>query len=829
MKLTTLNLSFPVKMFKVSVEHFTPRNSTAIEWAVLAAAGTVESLPEFKDVSIERFFSDILKIADSNLLVKPCILGLMDLGALEQSDDIYDSVDLGKVRMGVLKMTPDGREMQQRGLLPGVTTQNDASFNYNIFYKTLLTGANSGLRMDSQGVEIVEDDVDLDDVDMPVQAIRQYLMKNAASYHWMNANTEIKNIEDESDDSENIRWQVVPKNIVVSGAGKLSIENGESDFMEDKVLKYLADDVHAVHINTDSVERLEIKDIDSEYSRIVLQNFIYDNVRAEVDSESVCVVNGAFVDKALSVSNVRPGRILVVAGASQLECKYEAKLKSLIINVPSQEGLGSIVFASAAKSLIIGSLRLYTGRTEASLVAALLPKKSTFDFSSYCTNLVQKHAGENEDVLFLLLGIGKKDIFVERLDALMDSAKKELSERGAFLSEVQEKGSLYFGRNVLSVEQEKTLLFKNWKPKNISFSDFKEQIGELLKLPYFKNRPWAMQHAISEMMDHVAPIESFENLKQFYEFAAVSPVREIFRDAIFRDPKISQKLDSDENIEFMMMFFDILPSQMSLTGIQSRLLDMQKAFFDLMSEVKRVGFSVGTSEAERKSLILKNKEILPALNVKVNAFKRAKAAFSEALRKRATVNKTDIENVEYFEKPEFEPYLQCLRSVRGVSASISPYLGVLSGSYDRVYIVDTCAIMENPELLDIFKTNNDALIVPKQVLDELDKNKMKKDEDASHKAQIAAKKIAEVRDLKKKGQNWFFIEDSDPSLLPKEYASGHVSGDDLIMSVALKYRLKDPIILTNDVNFGNKLYGEYIRQQSSKLFLEEHLKKGAKK
>ena len=303
----------------------------------------------------------------------------------------------------------------------------------------------------------------------------------------------------------------------------------------------------------------------------------------------------------------------------------------------------------------------------------------------------------------------------------------------------------------------------------------------------------------------------------------MSPVREIFRDA-----KISQKLDSDENIKFIMMFFEILPSQMSLTDVQSRILGMQKAYLELESEMTRFGLG-RAGETELKSFILKNRESLLALNVKVNAFKKAKAVFGDALRKRASANKTDIENVEFFEKPEFEPYLQRLRVVRRVSAAISPYLGVLNGSYEKVYIVDTCAIMENPELLDIFRTNNAALIVPKQVLDELDKNKMKKDDDASHKAQVAAKKIAEIRNLKKKGQNWLFIEESDPSLLPKEYSSGHISGDDLIMSVALKYRLKDPIILTNDVNFGNKLYGEYIRQQSSKQFLEEHLKKGAKK
>lgn len=823
MKLTTLNLSFPVKIFKTSVEHFTPRNSTAIEWAVLAAADTVERLPGFKDVSIGRFFEDILKIADPNLLVKPCILALMDLGALEQSDDIYDSADLETVRMEVLKMTPDGRDMQQKGLLPGMTSKNDASFNYNIFDKTLLTGANKGLRTESQGVEIVDDDVDLSDIDIPVQAIRQHLMKNYTSYHWMNANTEIRSINDESDDEENIRWRVVPKNIVVSGDGKLSVENCESDFIEDKVLKYLADDVRTPHINMDSVEELEIRDIDSEYSKVVLLNSVYDDVRAEVAAAPVCFVNGSFADKVLPVLNEKPGRIIIVAGAKQLECNYNAKLKSLMINVPPQEGMGSIVFASAAKNLIIGSRRFYTGQTDAALVTVLSPRKNTFDFLSYCTNLVQEYAGENEDILFLLLGIGEGNMFVERLGVLLDDAKSELPQRGELLSEVQEKGLLYFGKRVLSVEQEKVLLFKNWKPQDISFPNFKKQIVALLEQPYFKSRPWAMQHIVSEMVDHIAPIKSFESLKGFYEFAAEGPVRDIFRDT-----KISQKLDSDENIKFIMMFFEILPSQMSLTDVQSRILGMQKAYLELESEMTRFGLG-RAGETELKSFILKNRESLLALNVKVNVFKKAKAAFGDALRKRASANKTDIENVEFFEKPEFESYLQRLRVVRRVSAAISPYLGVLNGSYDKVYIVDTCAIMENPELLDIFRTNNAALIVPKQVLDELDKNKMKKDDDASHKAQVAAKKIAEIRDLKKKGQNWLFIEESDPSLLPKEYSSGHISGDDLIMSVALKYRLKDPIILTNDVNFGNKLYGEYIRQQSSKQFLEEHLKKGAKK
>ena len=138
--------------------------------------------------------------------------------------------------------------------------------------------------------------------------------------------------------------------------------------------------------------------------------------------------------------------------------------------------------------------------------------------------------------------------------------------------------------------------------------------------------------------------------------------------------------------------------------------------------------------------------------------------------------------------------------------------------------------MENPELLDAFKTNKAALVIPKKVLDELDKNKQKTDGDAAQKAQNAAKKIAEYRNFRRKGQKCVFIEDGDVTLLPQEYRAGRISGDDIILSVALKFKVRNPIVLTNDVNFSNKVYGESIQQMSSRDFMShKDQKKGASK
>jgi predicted ribonuclease YlaK len=229
------------------------------------------------------------------------------------------------------------------------------------------------------------------------------------------------------------------------------------------------------------------------------------------------------------------------------------------------------------------------------------------------------------------------------------------------------------------------------------------------------------------------------------------------------------------------------------------------------------------SSTEKRSLILKNGDNLLALNVKVKGCKKARANLNELLRKRASIAKTAIAGTDYFDKPDFALYQEAQSLVRDVIETITPYLGAQSANFDEIYIVDTCAVMAHPELMDSFKTNRAALIIPKTVLEELDRNKMKKEDEVDIKAQRSIKKIAECRDLTKQGKKWLFFEEGDASLLPKEYnnAEKQPSGDDMILSVALKYKLKDPVIITNDINLSNKLYGEFIKQVSSDAFLKK--------
>jgi rRNA-processing protein FCF1 len=811
----------------VSVTHFTPRNSTAIEWVILESVNLLQTKTKYQDVSIHRFFSDILQIADSNLLIKPCIIDLMDLGALETSSEIYDSVDLAEVKMGELRLTDVGREMQMRGLLPGTEIQSDARFVYFLFDRSL-SSVEKMYPTISQGVEIVDDDESPENVDMPVQTIRSFLndSQNVSRFSWMNANTEIRDIQDESDgDDTQVKWQISSEIVNVSGDGVVSLQKYDSAFIVDKVIDYLAKNNSIDLQEGPFKEKIAVKNIDEEYKKVVLPNAFMSTFRDEASRVPVFIVESSLYDlgyfKKTEKSEVAP-RIAIIYGDHAFNCNYNFELKSLEIQIPFEmvASLRQVAYASRKSEFIIGNISLYSKNDKIPVTVALLPQKSIFDFESCCLAVVEKYAHENSDVLYILAGIDRMDLLVERIQFVLDESGKNLFERAKKMKDLSEKGLRYLGKRLFTLDAEKKLLLDKWEPDAIQFSELKALLEQLLSCETIAWSTGLFNMVVEKILSKTAAASSFENLLDLSKYVdSKKQVKEVFQSA-----HVLHKLGSDENIELLFKSFGKIPPQMStLIGVEGGLISLQKAIADLKIELERLGYNSDMSSTEKRFLILKNGDNLLALNVKVNGCKKARANLNEFLRKRASIAKTAIAGTDYFDKPDFALYQEAQSLVRDVIETITPYLGAQSANFDEIYIVDTCAVMAHPELMDSFKTNRAALIIPKTVLEELDRNKMKKEDEVDIKAQRAIKKIAECRDLTKQGKKWLFFEEGNASLLPKEYnnAEKQPSGDDMILSVALKYKLKDPVIITNDINLSNKLYGEFIKQVSSDAFLKK--------
>lgn len=125
------------------------------------------------------------------------------------------------------------------------------------------------------------------------------------------------------------------------------------------------------------------------------------------------------------------------------------------------------------------------------------------------------------------------------------------------------------------------------------------------------------------------------------------------------------------------------------------------------------------------------------------------------------------------------------------------------GEIASVYLVDTCVFLHSPDILSYFKAD-EMVRIPFTVLRELDYHKDNNPDLTLKKCaafackQIEARTLAAARDH----DDHFAVEPCDyPEMLPEGF-SAH-KHDDLILSAALRYKLLNPRILTDDTNFRN--------------------------
>lgn len=127
------------------------------------------------------------------------------------------------------------------------------------------------------------------------------------------------------------------------------------------------------------------------------------------------------------------------------------------------------------------------------------------------------------------------------------------------------------------------------------------------------------------------------------------------------------------------------------------------------------------------------------------------------------------------------------------------------------YIIDTNVFINCPDILSKIDTKYPVILSAK-VIDELDKFKIRSEQE---------KKNAEtaLRLLNRESTREIKFETADASLLPPDY--DRRSPDNLILSVALKYKKDNPIMLTSDNGLQLKCKALGITTISLKVFLKK--------
>ena len=131
----------------------------------------------------------------------------------------------------------------------------------------------------------------------------------------------------------------------------------------------------------------------------------------------------------------------------------------------------------------------------------------------------------------------------------------------------------------------------------------------------------------------------------------------------------------------------------------------------------------------------------------------------------------------------------------------------------RIVVLDTSALMENPELLQGL-SSSDIPIVPHRVLSELDGLKSTEDGHRSVKARAVIRQLDAI-------SSRIRHETEYTALLPAEWDAKQP--DHAILSTALFFRLNEVLFVSNDINLRNKAQSLGLRTQDSKSYAPSHL------
>jgi len=834
MKLTDVTLSFPILSCSMKITHFSARVSTAIEWVILEAINRIEQHPntDYARYSVDLFFSQIFLIgmeSDSNLLIKPCLFNLMDRNAIYTNVDLSDDTDLRDFPINALKLTESGREMQKKGLLPG----EDSEVQYSVLYdltsrKVKSFKEKNNLASQASGIVIYEDTENLINALFPVAQIKDYLLElqkhQQSSPGWLQSDTEIKDIVLNNSPGErpiSVLWDNKTYSLNCYEDMKISVGN----FQDASVFDYILDDIKKNDskdlLSMPEIPIVEIKNADSELNMLSSIAAVRTNLIKLIDKDKVFFINNELLEFDFDgIMKEKSGKICVVFGNTDFAIE---NTKNLVIRLPktAKKIQANALYGNKAGLIYIGKFNLKSAASSRDICLCYSPKNQNEDISGIIRFILNVPFSEtNFDLIYLFLVINENDIFLKKLNSILDR-KNTYKEKIALIDQVYKTSErlslrLDIKKNDLYLEHikwnfgadnevDEIIQIINEIKNNDTFKG-DSNLTEKALARIFTN--WKYCSDITILWDVLGKCKIDRNIIGWLKNTPV--VKKLFTDEI-----LNQILDLYKNENFVSITI--------YTKFEEILIDLKRNLEEFNRILKPHVIPLDLSQESIKNVILRGRFDLSKLNELVKKHNELIAGMNKYLAERkqliqdtAIISMDNLTRNKYFTKAE--------NNIKVVADTVMEFFNKSALKYDKIYVVDTCALMNNPELVDRFTNNKAALIIPKIVIEELNRNKdFRHDEEKSSKAQKAISRLNKHEQTK---APWLIMEESHPELLPPEYplkvkdkAQEKEVADNLILSVTLKYKVRKAILITDDKNLQLKASSEKMSYQSSDSFL----------
>lgn len=804
MKFADVILSFPHVKYDVMVSHYAPRQATAVEWVILEAIQASMLDPNFKDAPFSVVFEDILSIKDAERLIKPVIFDLVGSGMI-LAEGLSDEAPLGKMSMSQFKLTEKGQKLRKDGILPARTMEDVVQVYYDVFGEACKGSRERNLSAEATGIKVIEAE-SVDDIVFPSAAVRSYLesLRGRSNNRWLTKETQIQDL---TASRAELSWKNIGQPFEISKNLTCHFNGMENPSLCAKTLEQLDLPFAEGYPSTFELgPDVELNWLDSP-ERIAL------HAKGLFTSSKVSVIRADYLNEMTNGldENALRGKVLCIPFSRSFSARFEGG--ALLIEV--QEGLlaEGAVSSFSKETLQIGNYELHAGDATrcATLLSSVRSKRG--EIGSICKEIATRHSGESLLAALPLLVLGEEDLFQQVvLDALTNC--KGLSQKSAAIKDVNNAAKVFLGSECISGEVIRAVLAEELARlfSGCTFDNIAERVAGV-------KEDFSSEHGSRVLNEAVAL-----GLRSLPEPSGVTQIWALWTSLEEQGIDVSSigddivvPLYSEHCLNVIMAVFDSADfySMKAFTVIERSILQLRRSCDAVSALFAGVDMYKPLTEEDARLLCIANKSSLVQVYAELKSWQENLDTLGDA--------GVDLEKVT---NPD-SPYAKAAMSMKSVLAGISPFYDESSFRYAAVYVVDTCALMNTPMLVDTFEDNKALLIVPTLVLDELDGLKSSDDDEKALQARDAIRAIDNHRAF-----DWLNLREcGHPELLSDDCDKDR--NDSKILSIAVRYIFKKPVLITDDVNLRNLAEANAIEAVGSADFLttkkESRIKKRAKK
>lgn len=807
MNVGVLQVSYPFKNLDVLVNHFTSRKSTVIEWGILELVKDAQYNPKLLNTNLSDIFEEILKINDADLLIKPCLIGLQDLEAIKVSG-LSDQTSLKEITLSDVELTEKGASMQEKGLLPGVSSEEKIKLSYDLYIGSIKKySSNEAFTSKNLGHPMVDIET-VENTQFPAIQVRSFLesCKTKKAYQWLQETTDISSLVLES---SSVVWHNQDKLIEIVDGTIIKIQGAKDNDPVNKAVfneDIMVDDdritynISPLEIEQEVNEAFLYKDladnIHQTLNKIYKENFNDGGVksskkkgkRKKLNKITLVFIDNNFKDQYIDkdLKKLQKLGIYVVYNANEFNLDLDSR--PIRLDIPGNISEESCVLLSGNENIFVGKVDLYNMFGNGTFNLGYKKSKVNLNDIKILETLISKYMGKDSRIIVLGAAVSQT--------MLLDMLK-------LYIENKNEIDSFHMDNNI-SIVYETRKLCKELFDKNIDMTDLYKVIIDKNLLTYL-------------------PIISFNQVKAIYD----------------KYNTYSKKIDSTEvhkyvkksiidNIQYQKSYSDIVnlykflyPNDQGKKIEELSKLYTYSIIRDIYLNFKNDDFesnvitSIESNFLRMKNIVKRIQELLPDLDINedinktilleqiVERHDNIKSIKNECLNWNKCMKKLkDIVDIKLLEKDC--GLTNIFENISKITDELAIFIDDVGIKFDKVFVIDTCSLLDYSERLNEL-TKKNLIVVPTMVLQELDNLKQSNDEDKAFKARQAIKTIEEL-------SNKIKLENAILELVPKELTQNNKNNnnDNSILAVAIKYFAKKVTLVTEDINLRNKARSQNI-------------------